>query len=253
MTIFMIILMVVFAMTAIIIFAWSFRPERAGGGFRERGERRSLDCAGEDRAALALANEDPTSGPSCAPIASLANTDLPRFMTDLRRAACWKRILMMREEVGLAEKGRKKVAADTSLMAAQAEQVKTYLRESNEIASLEREGQLGPLRHTEAQAGIEADTEEHRTRKVAARVKARDLRNPSPPPPPPPEPAEPKPRTPLQMAQEELEEHMARGMARLKAIEKVRSKFMRKHAKEPEVVEEFEELLGQWREEASVL
>lgn len=74
--------------------------------------------------------------------------------------------------------------ADTDLMRKQADQVKTYLSERNEIQRLEDTGEVLPLEKEKTIAELEAEIAENKLRAARARREHDELHRPSPETPP---------------------------------------------------------------------
>jgi hypothetical protein len=136
---------------------------------------------------------DATRVPGRTEVPDLLRTETALTRQALGESGVFKRGQLKRKHLRTAADTKEILEVDTGLLKAQAEQVKTVIREQNEIDELVEDGELGPLRKKKKESALKAAIATNELTEAEQRKKKEDLYKEPPVPLAPPAQATPKP------------------------------------------------------------
>lgn len=131
--------------------------------------------------------------PASAP--PLAGTDVAGLHKSLREKGPIGRHFEQQRRMSASQRTKEIVEADTNLIKAQAEQIKTVLQNQNDIDDLQDEAAVRELKRQKREAELKAQIAAHKYTEEQAHQLRRDLKA-KPAPPPAPEPGKESPKKP---------------------------------------------------------
>lgn len=180
---------------------------------------------------------------SSRPATELMATPLHDIHRDLSAKGAIGRAIQQRKHQAVSRQTGQMVEADTDLMKKQADQVKTYLSERNEIQRLQDDGELLPLEKDKKASELEADIAENQLRAARARKDQDELHKP------PPQPASKPQEDPQARYARHLRERLRELGGRAEAFRALEKELAEKYKDDPELLATQEDILHKIYEE----